>query len=126
MKLAAEAPDRLTRFGLASIAVGLVAAVSLLTGANAPAAPEPDPIPALITGADAGGGARVIGWSATGARLPGTDFFSYSSYSGAVRVAAGDVDGDGAAEIVTRSRAVRKPAGRSCLRRRRATRACVR
>jgi uncharacterized protein YkwD len=55
----------------------------------------------IITGADAGGGPHVQSFSGTtGAVL--SSFFAYSSgFLGGVRVAAGDVNGDGRAEIIT-------------------------
>jgi hypothetical protein len=55
----------------------------------------------IITGADAGGGPHVRVFSgATNAEL--RSFFAYTpSFTGGVRVAAGDVNGDGLADIVT-------------------------
>ncbi len=59
----------------------------------------------IITGAGAGGGPHVRVFSgATGAELfgPGRNFFAYSAnFSGGVRVATGDVNGDGAPDIIT-------------------------
>jgi hypothetical protein len=59
----------------------------------------------LITGADAGGSPHVRVF-ATGPAFTGLrevqSFFAYESgFTGGVRVAAGDLDGDGAAEIIT-------------------------
>ena len=79
----------------------LLAAAVLLTGASAPAASSQVPTPAIVTGAGAGGGSHVRGWTATAARLPEPDFMAYSTAAGGVRVASGDVDGDGTPEIVT-------------------------
>src|SRR5207247_1933899 len=55
----------------------------------------------ILCGADAGGGPNVTVVSGKdGSRL--LSFFPYDpAFSGGVRVAAGDVDGDGVAEIVT-------------------------
>jgi hypothetical protein len=55
----------------------------------------------IVTSADAGGGPHVRVWDgATGNELYG--FFAYDiTYDGGARVALGDVDGDGAAELLT-------------------------
>jgi hypothetical protein len=55
----------------------------------------------IITGADAGGAPHVkVFDGASGAEL--RSFFAYSpSFAGGVRVAAGDVNGDGRADIIT-------------------------
>lgn len=54
----------------------------------------------IVTGPGAGGGPHVRRFSAAGAPLsPG--FFAYGGFSGGVHVATGDVDGDGAQEIIT-------------------------
>jgi FG-GAP-like repeat len=55
----------------------------------------------IITGADAGGGPHVKVFSSqTGAEV--RSFFPYTpSFAGGVRVAAGDVNGDGFADIIT-------------------------
>ena len=55
----------------------------------------------IITGADGGGGSHVKAFSgATGAEL--RSFFAFDpSFSGGVRVGAGDIDGDGFYDIVT-------------------------
>ncbi len=59
----------------------------------------------IITGADAGGGPHVRVFDGrTGLQLPGLigSFFAYKSVDNAgVRVAAGDVDGDGRADVIT-------------------------
>lgn len=58
----------------------------------------------VITGADAGGGPHVKTFQLIGGSLsdlPGGFFAYLSTFRGGVRVAAGDVDGDGNAEIVT-------------------------
>ena len=54
----------------------------------------------IITGAGLGGGPLVKTFDVTG--KPGRSFFAYdSAFRGGVRVAAGDVNGDGLADIVT-------------------------
>ena len=55
----------------------------------------------IITGADAGGGPHVIAWdNVTGDAI--TSFYAYAAnFTGGVRVAGGDIDGDGKAEIIT-------------------------
>jgi hypothetical protein len=59
----------------------------------------------VITGAGEGGGPNVRVFSgATGAQLPGAigSFFAYDpAFAGGVRVAAGDVNRDGQADIIT-------------------------
>jgi uncharacterized repeat protein (TIGR01451 family) len=59
----------------------------------------------IVTGAGAGGGPHVkVFDGVTNALLPGPlgSFFGYDpAFSGGVRVAAGDVDGDGRAEVIT-------------------------
>jgi hypothetical protein len=55
----------------------------------------------IITGADAGGGPHVRVWTGTGADT-GLSFFAESpSFTGGVRVAAGQVNGMGFGDIVT-------------------------
>jgi uncharacterized repeat protein (TIGR01451 family) len=55
----------------------------------------------IITGADSGGGSHVKMFSGRDGSIL-TQFFAYaSSFTGGVRVAAGDVDGDGHADIIT-------------------------
>ncbi len=59
-----------------------------------------DGISEIITGAGAGGGPHVRILSSTG--IPLGQFFPYpAAFKGGVQVAAGDLDGDGKAEIVT-------------------------
>lgn len=59
-----------------------------------------DGIDEVITGAGAGGTPHVRIISATG--IPRGSFFAYpQAFKGGVQVAAGDVDGDGKAEIIT-------------------------
>lgn len=54
----------------------------------------------IITGAGAGGGPHVKVFSMSGAELQ--SFFAYApAFAGGVSVAAGDLDGDGRAEIIT-------------------------
>jgi hypothetical protein len=55
----------------------------------------------IVTGADAGGGPHVMAFSGADRHVL-RSFFAYSAFfTGGVRVAAGDVNGDGRAEIVT-------------------------
>src|SRR5262249_54964704 len=55
----------------------------------------------IIVGADGGGGPNVTVFSGKDGRPLGS-FFPYDiHFTGGVRVAAGDVDGDGKAEIIT-------------------------
>lgn len=60
-----------------------------------------DHVPDIVTGAAGGGGPHVKVFSgANGAEL--ASFFAYDAgFSGGVRVAAGDVNGDGRADIIT-------------------------
>ncbi len=56
----------------------------------------------VITGAGAGGGPHVRVWKLAGTALTGsTEFMAYGNFTGGVSVAAGDVDGDGKAEVIT-------------------------
>jgi hypothetical protein len=60
-----------------------------------------DGIPDIITGADAGGGPQVKVFSGKDLSLL-CSFYAYDPhFSGGVRVAAGDVNGDGYADIIT-------------------------
>jgi hypothetical protein len=55
----------------------------------------------IITGADAGEGPYVIVWTGSGLDT-GVRFFAYDpAFTGGVRIAAGDVNGSGVANIVT-------------------------
>ncbi|MFO0807784.1 MAG: SdrD B-like domain-containing protein [Gemmataceae bacterium] len=54
----------------------------------------------VITGAGAGGGAHVRVFAGDGRSL-GMDYLAYDGFTGGVRVAAVDIDGDGRAEIAT-------------------------
>jgi hypothetical protein len=59
-----------------------------------------DGVDEIITGAGPGGGPQVRIFSATGQAL--TSFFAYPlAFRGGVRVAVGDIDNDGKAEIIT-------------------------
>ena len=56
----------------------------------------------IVTAPGAGGGPHVRTFNATGVPIGGGGFFAYApGFAGGVFVAAGDVDGDGRAEIVT-------------------------
>jgi hypothetical protein len=56
--------------------------------------------PVLVTGAGPGGAPHVTGTQAPG--LPGSSFFAYgAAFSGGVRVALGDVTGDGVPDVIT-------------------------
>jgi hypothetical protein len=71
---------------------GIYVAAADLTG---------DGVAEIITGADAGGGPHVRVWTGTGADT-GLSFFAESpSFTGGVRVAAGQVNGMGFGDIVT-------------------------
>jgi VCBS repeat protein len=76
--------------------LGVVSAAALCSAAPAGGSSQP---PALVTGADVGGGAHVRGWTAEGAKLP-IGLFAYSGNTGGARVATADVDGDGRPEIL--------------------------
>lgn len=55
----------------------------------------------VITGAGAGGGPQVSVFDGPSGQMIATFFAYASNFSGGVRVAAGDLDGDGFAEVVT-------------------------
>lgn len=78
----------------AAVMVGVLVAVMAAPTAAADFVP-----PALLTGADAGGGPHVRGWDARGGSLP-VSLMAYSGIIGGVRVATADVDGDGRPEIL--------------------------
>jgi hypothetical protein len=70
--------------------------VYVASGNVSPVSPNDE----IVTGAGAGGGPHVRIFSSSGAALGG--FFAYpSNFTGGVRVAVGDVDGDGVDEIIT-------------------------
>ena len=85
--------------------VALLVAAALLVAGPAAAAPAP---PAIVTGQDAGW-PDVRGWDRFGNQAnqwaPWAEwplaFSPYPTYQNGVRVAVGDVNGDGRAEIVT-------------------------
>src|SRR5437870_1458132 len=56
----------------------------------------------FVTGADAGGGPDVNVFNAADTKQPLLHFFPYdTAFTGGVRVAAGDTNADGQAEIIT-------------------------
>lgn len=67
----------------------------------------------VIVSADAGGGPQVVVWSG----MDGTMLRSFSAFApnfrGGVRVASGDVNGDGRNDIVTASKRRKKPTKRN-------------
>lgn len=81
----------------AKAVLGVMVSAALVWAAAATAA-EFVP-PALVTGADTGGGAHIRGWSERRRELP-VSFMAFSGNSGGVRVATADVDGDGRPEIL--------------------------
>jgi hypothetical protein len=64
----------------------------------------------IITGAGEGGSPVVSVWNGLDGRLLNSFYASAPSFTGGVRVAAGDVDGDGRAEIITGAGAGALPA----------------
>jgi FG-GAP-like repeat len=82
--------------------------VVLFLAAAVPAAASASPPPAIVTGQDAGWPA-VNAWTTTGLQADGTApwgayqlaFSAYATYQQGLRVAIGDVNGDGRQEIVT-------------------------
>src|SRR5688572_23343155 len=56
----------------------------------------------IVTGADAGSGGQLVNAFASRAQTNVASFYPYTpSFSGGVRVAAGDLNGDGAPDIIT-------------------------
>jgi hypothetical protein len=87
----------------------LLSVVALLVAASLPGAAEASPSPtAIVTGQDAGW-PEVIGWDRLGVQAEGVApwgpfpvrFSPYPTYQQGVRVAVGDVTGDGRSDIVT-------------------------
>jgi hypothetical protein len=60
----------------------------------------PNAVGAIITGADTGGNAHVKLFPSSGGSEVAS-FFAYPGFTGGVRVASGDVDGDGVADVIT-------------------------
>jgi hypothetical protein len=72
-----------------------------LTGVPPPPPPPPAAAQLVVTGADAGGGPEVKAFDAKTGALK-LDFFAYDPrFRGGVRVAVGDVNGDGIDDIIT-------------------------
>src|SRR5690242_8538064 len=86
----------------------LIGVVQLLLAVGVPAAAGASPPAAIVTGQDAGWPA-VNAWTTTGLQADGTApwgayqlaFSAYPTYQQGLRVAVGDVNGDGKPEIVT-------------------------
>lgn len=95
-----DAADNLTRLYRINLATGQATSVGLIgNGATFIHGLSIQPDGLVVTGAGPGGGAHVIATDAfTGATR--FSFFAFDNFSGGVRVASGDVTGDGIADIV--------------------------
>jgi hypothetical protein len=90
-------PDNFTFTATDDTTLGGTALTSAAAGVSVTVLPTPK---VLVAGAGAGGGPHVETFDGSG-QVTGS-FFAYdSSFTGGVRVAAGDVDGDGIPDVVT-------------------------
>jgi hypothetical protein len=94
--------DDLTRLYTINLATGAATAVGLIGTGTTPlrsVAVRPDGI--QVTGADAGGGPHVRVFDAATGVVKFNLFPYASNFTGGVRVAAGDVTGDGVTDVIT-------------------------
>lgn len=95
-QVAVDNADGTHRFTLVPYGNAYRSGIFVTTGDLIPELPGNE----IVTGADAGGGPHVVIYNKDGGKLE--EFFAYGeNFRGGVRVAVGDVDGDGLADIVT-------------------------